>query len=586
MLLQNEYRSHRCGDIRQNLTKQVVKISGWINKIRNHGKVVFLDIRDETGIVQCVSSLHSILNIVEEFSLESVVSIIGEVLLRESNLINPSIATGEVEIVIHSIHLLSKADVLPFSVSSDDGTSEENRLKYRFLDLRRTWVRELINLRSNVIKFIRERMQKDGFMEIQTPILTASSPEGARDYLVPSRLHKGMFYALPQAPQQFKQLLMASGVDRYFQIAPCFRDEDSRADRAPGEFYQLDIEMAFVTQEDIFKIIEPIIYDIFKNFSTYSISYPFKRITYSDAMNFYGSDKPDLRNPLMIHDVTEIFRTSDFSLFRDIPSSASIKSISVGVQGITRKTLDELNSWAKEIGLPGLGYISFDDNEAKGPIAGKLSQIEISYLQSVFDKYSSERSGAMFFVCGEDIDKKCGLVRDKLAAHFDLLKKDSFEFCWIIDFPFYEKDSDGRVIFSHNPFSMPQGGMDSLINENPLQIKAYQYDLCCNGIELSSGAIRNHVPDIMYKAFSIVGYDEEYVRDKFGAMLNAFRFGVPPHGGIAPGIDRMVMLLADTSNIREVIAFPLNQSARDLMMNAPSVVDESALNLLGLKIID
>ena len=595
---QNHYRSHSCGDINIHLEGAIVTISGWIHRKRDHGGVVFLDIRDESGIVQCVvpSENHDVEKI-KDTSLESVVTIIGNVVKRHSDTVNIHMSTGEIEIVVNSFTLLSSAAILPFSINTEDNAPEDLRLKYRFLDLRRDWVHDNIVLRSQVISFIRNRMIQEGFTELQTPVLTASSPEGARDYLVPSRLHKGMFYALPQAPQQFKQLFMASGFNRYFQIAPCFRDEDSRADRAPGEFYQLDLEMSFVTQDDIFNTIEPIIYDIFTTFSHKSVSKPFRKIKYDDALSIYGSDKPDLRNPLKICDVSDVFSTSNFDLFaKAVQNGDKVKCICVDekyIKNVTaedtlpRKFFDNLNEWAREQGMGGLGYIVFG-NDIKGPIASKLNDNELAQLRSTLAYETGNTNGIIFFICGKNnlsLLKICGNVRTKLANEFNLIDSNVFDFCWIIDFPFYEEDENGKIEFSHNPFSMPQGGMDALLNQDPLSIKAYQYDICCNGVELSSGAIRNHSPEIMYKAFEIAGYTKEHVDSKFGAMINAFKYGVPPHGGIAPGIDRIIMLLTDSSNLREVIAFPLNQSAKDLMMNAPTEVTTEALKVLGLKLL-
>ncbi len=583
----NIYRTHTCGELRKSHVGRVVRLSGWVHKKRDHGNLLFIDLRDHYGITQCViDSSSEVFADVEQVRNESVVTIEGEVVERSLDTINKENSTGEIEVKIQHFTILSAVENLPMAISSVSDLSEETRLRYRFLDLRRTQLHKNIVLRSKVIASIREKMQKQGFMEITTPILTSSSPEGARDFLVPSRLHPGKFYALPQAPQQFKQLLMVAGFDKYFQIAPCFRDEDSRADRSPGEFYQLDFEMSFVTQEDVFAAIEPVIFEIFSEYSSKQVStYPFRRITYEDSMLHYGTDKPDLRNPLIIEDVSDVFAGSDFGAFaRIVADGGVVRAIAVpGAENQPRSFFDKLNSWAREHDMPGLGYIIYNEGETKGPIAKFLTSDQLDRLKQITNLQSN---GAVFFVA--DNAKKAAqfahLTRQKLGTDLNLLS-DTFELCWIVDFPMYEQDEvTGEIGFSHNPFSMPQGGMDALLNQDPLTIKAYQYDIVCNGVELSSGAIRNHVPAIMLKAFEIAGYDADTVKSKFKGMLHAFQYGAPPHGGCAPGIDRMIMLLAGEPNIREVIAFPLNQRAQDLMMDAPSEVSETQLKELHLKL--
>ena len=581
------YRTHTCGELRLSNENTSVKLSGWVHKKRDHGNLLFLDLRDHYGITQCVIDSNSpVFHEVEKVRNESVVTVEGTVVRRDEDTINRENPTGEVEVKIQSFEVLSAVESLPLNVSSISDSSEEARLKYRFLDLRREKIHKNIVLRSNIISSVREKMKKAGFLEISTPILTSSSPEGARDFLVPSRLHPGQFYALPQAPQQFKQLLMVAGFDKYFQIAPCFRDEDSRADRSPGEFYQLDFEMSFVTQEDIFAAIEPVIFEIFSEYSGKKVSpYPFRRISYSDSMLHYGCDKPDLRNPLLIEDVSEIFSQSSFTVFVEaIKKGGVVRAIAVPeANKQPRSFFDKLNDWSREIGMAGLGYVTFVDGAAKGPIAKFLNENQLSELKK---KVNLSSDGVVFFICDKESEacKFANQVRQKLGNDLKLCS-DGFELCWIIDFPMYERNEDtGEIEFSHNPFSMPQGGMDALLNKDPLEIKAYQYDIVCNGIELSSGAIRNHKPEIMLKAFEIAGYDAETTKSKFRGMFEAFQYGAPPHGGCAPGIDRMVMLIADEPNIREVIPFPLNQQAQDLMMNAPSNVSEKQLKELHIKL--
>ena len=581
------YRTHNCGELRESDVGKVVKLSGWVHKKRDHGSLLFIDLRDHYGITQCVIDSESeVFPEVEKIRHECIVTIKGTVVKRDDSTINKENPTGMVEIKIEEFTVLSYVASTPFAISSVSDLSEENRLKYRFLDLRREKLHKNIVLRSNIISSVREKMKRAGFLEISTPILTASSPEGARDFLVPSRLHPGKFYALPQAPQQFKQLLMVAGFDKYFQIAPCFRDEDSRADRSPGEFYQLDFEMSFVTQEDVFATIEPVIYEIFKEYSNKKISeYPFRRISYDDAMLHYGTDKPNLQNPLMIEDVSDIFAGSTFTLFTDaLRDGKVIRAIAVpGANKQPRSFFDKLNDWAKQNEMAGLGYVTYGEDDIKGPIAKFLTDAQLTTLK---EKTNLWGTGVVFFICDTEqrANNFAGMARTKLGNDLNLLS-DGFEFCWIVDFPMYERNEDtGGIDFSHNPFSMPQGGMYALQNLDPLKIKAYQYDIVCNGIELSSGAIRNHEPDIMVKAFEIAGYPAEVTKEKFKGMFNAFQYGAPPHGGCAPGIDRMVMLLADEPNIREVIAFPLNQQAQDLMMDAPSAVSEKQLKELHIKL--
>ena len=580
----HRYRTHNCNDLSITDVGNTARLSGWIHRRRDHGQLVFLDLRDHFGITQCVVDVEdATFPVVESVRVESVVTITGRVVRRDDETINNRIPTGEVELRIDSFEVQSSADLLPLQVNAEEDSGEENRLRYRFLDLRRERIHNNIVLRSNVISSIRRRMVERGFTEFQTPILTASSPEGARDFLVPSRLHPGKFYALPQAPQQFKQLVMMSGFDRYFQIAPCFRDEDSRADRSPGEFYQLDLEMSFVEQEDVFNEIEPVLTGVFEEFTDWMVPQPFPRIPFADAMLKYGSDKPDLRNPLEICDVSDVFENSDFAIFAKTVAEGGVVRAIPGPKCGSRAICDRMNSWAQTEGAPGMGYIILGEGGGKGPIASRISDAALSNLKK---RTGMDDGDAIFFSAGKSSDavKLAGQARLKLGNDLDICEKNVYKFCWIVDFPMFEEDEvSGKIEFSHNPFSMPQGGMDSLENKNPLDILAYQYDIVCNGVELSSGAIRNHLPEVMLKAFSIAGYAQEEVEEKFSGMLNAFRYGAPPHGGFAPGIDRIVMLIADEPNIREVILFPMNQRAEDLMMNAPSEVGAEQLKELHIK---
>ncbi len=581
------YRTHHCAALRKTDVASTVKLSGWIHRKRDHGHLLFIDLRDHYGITQLVTEQGSdFFDAATHARLESVVTIEGEVVARDAETVNPDLPTGEVEVRITAFHIESEAEMLPIQVNSDREFPEETRLTYRFLDLRREHVHANIVLRSQVISTLRRLMTEQDFMEIQTPILTASSPEGARDFLVPSRQHPGKFYALPQAPQQFKQLLMVSGFDKYFQIAPCFRDEDARADRSPGEFYQLDMEMAFATQDDVFAAIEPVMQAVFSEFSDKQVTEaPFPRIPYHQAMLTYGSDKPDLRNPIEIVDVTEVFKGSDFSIFaKNIDKGMVVRAIPAkGTGGQPRSFFDKMNSWAQDEGAPGLGYIVLnDDGSGKGPIAKFLDDARLSKLKELAD---IDGGDGVFFACdyAAGAANLAGKARERVCDELGLREEGVFKFCWIVDFPYYEEEEEtGKIEFSHNPFSMPQGGMEALETKDPLDILAYQYDIVCNGIELSSGAVRNHRPDIMLKAFEIAGYGAEEVEAQFGGMLRAFRFGAPPHAGIAPGVDRMVMLLADEPNIREVIAFPMNQKAEDLLMNAPAEADEKHLRELHI----
>jgi aspartyl-tRNA synthetase len=582
-------RTHTCGELRREHAGLTARLSGWLHRKRDHGNLLFLDLRDHYGITQCVLDGSSpLFKAAEPLRLESVITVGGKVVPRGPDAVNPRLPTGEIELAIGELIVQSSADPLPLQVNSDAEFPEETRLRYRFLDLRREKLHRNIVLRSRVIASIRRRMIEAGFTEFQTPILTSSSPEGARDYLVPSRVHPGEFYALPQAPQQFKQLLMTAGFDRYFQIAPCFRDEDGRADRSPGEFYQLDFEMAFVTQEDVLATIEPVLHGVFEEFAGGAVvtPAPFPRIPFDEAMTKYGTDKPDLRNPLLVADVTDVFRGSSFSAFATaVAEGAVVRAVpATGASTQPRSFFDKLGQWAREQGAPGLGYVVLGDGGAKGPLAKFLDGDRLGRLIAA----TGAREGdAVFFVCDKKpgAERLVGRVRVRLGEELGLVEGNTFRFCWVTDFPMYELNEDTKKIeFSHNPFSMPQGGLGALEGSDPLTIKAYQYDIVCNGVELSSGAIRNHRPDIMYKAFAIAGYGREEVEARFGGMLNAFRYGAPPHGGSAPGIDRIVMLLAGETNIREVIAFPMNQQAQDLLMGAPGPVPPARLKELHLKL--
>ena len=589
----NKYRTHNCNELRKKNVGKEVKLSGWINKKRDHGNLLFIDLRDNFGITQCIIDKENPRFIeLEKTQLETVIKIHGKVVNRSNETINKEIDTGEIEVVIHAFELLGSCRELPLPVFSDQEYSEEIRLKYRFLDLRRKKIHENIILRSKVISFIRNEMHKLGFLEFQTPILTSSSPEGARDFLVPSRLNPGKFYALPQAPQQFKQLIMVSGFDRYFQIAPCFRDEDARADRSPGEFYQLDLEMSFVEQEDVFKVVENLMVNTFKEFSKNKLLFTkFPKISFNDAMLKYGTDKPDLRNPLIIYEITELFSREDvsFEIFKKLVKSGSIVRciVAKNTKDKPRSFFDNIDKWSKEQGASGLAYFTLENENkisAKGPV-GKFFSREA--LEEIMSKTGAEIGDSIFLACGKktEVEKITSLAREKIAKDLMLINEDVFAFCWIVDYPMFEKNEQTKKIeFSHNPFSMPQGDIKKIDFENPLKILAYQYDIVCNGVELSSGAIRNHIPDLMYKLFSIAGYSKKDVDTKFSGMINALSFGAPPHGGIAPGIDRIVMLLANEKNIREVTMFPMNQNAQDLMMNAPSEVSEAQLKELNLSL--
>ncbi|MDA9077181.1 aspartate--tRNA ligase [Candidatus Pelagibacter sp.] len=587
----NKYRTHTCSELTKDNSGNDVVLSGWINKKRDHGNLLFIDLRDNYGMTQCIiDKSNDSFKSLEKIQLESVIKINGKVVERAKETINTDLKTGEIEVNINSFEVLGTCKELPMPVFSDQEYAEEIRLKYRFLDLRRKKIHDNIILRSKVISFIRSEMSKLGFLEFQTPILTSSSPEGARDFLVPSRLNPGKFYALPQAPQQFKQLIMVSGFDKYFQIAPCFRDEDARADRSPGEFYQLDLEMSFVEQEDIFQVVEELIVNVFKNFSSKKLMYKkFPRIPYEESMLKYGSDKPDLRNPLIISDLSIIFTRDDvtFEIFKKLVKLGSkVRCIvTKNTKDKPRSFFDNIDKWAKEQGASGLAYFTIEKEEnlsAKGPV-GKFFSKEA--LEEIMKITGARIGDSIFFACGKisEVEKITSLARDKIATDLELIDDNTFAFCWIVDYPMFEKNEvTNKIEFSHNPFSMPQGDIKNIDLDNPLNIKAYQYDIVCNGIELSSGAIRNHVPELMYKLFSIAGYQKEQVDEKFSGMINALSYGAPPHGGIAPGIDRIVMLLANEKNIREVTMFPMNQNAQDLMMNAPSEVNEEQLKELGL----
>lgn len=584
------YRSHTCNDLRLDHVGETVRLSGWVHRKRDHGGLLFIDLRDNYGFTQCVLDVDSkCFAAAEAVRAESVIRIDGRVKARTDDTVNTELPTGAIEIYVDDMELLSGAGDLPLPVFGDTDYPEDVRLKYRFLDLRRERIHNNILLRSDVIAELRTQMMGQGFREFQTPILTASSPEGARDFLVPARQHPGKFYALPQAPQQFKQLIMVSGFDRYFQIAPCFRDEDARADRSPGEFYQLDVEMSFVTQDDVFQAIEPVMVEVFKKFSKKKITEaPFPRIAYKDSMLKYGNDKPDLRNPIEIKDVTEHFRGSGFGIFASMIESGSIvRAIPAPGAGLkSRKFFDGTNDWAKREGFAGLGYINIKEGAPGGPIAKNLGE---DAAEALINDLGLGPNDGVFFACDKEAGaaKLAGLARTKVGEDLELIGDDEFKFCWIVDYPMFEYDEENKKIdFSHNPFSMPQGGMEALETMDPLDILAYQYDIVCNGIELSSGAIRNHRPDVMIKAFGLAGYSEETVEQEFGGMLNAFKYGAPPHGGLAPGVDRMVMLLADEPNIREVILFPMNQKAEDLMMNAPSEVSVQQLRELHIRCVE
>jgi len=588
----NKYRTHNCSELCEKDINKTVTLSGWVHRKRDHGNLLFIDLRDHFGITQCVlENKDKLFSILEKIKPESVITINGKVLLREKGTENLDLTTGKIEISIQSIIVLSDANELPLPVFGQQDYPEDIRLKYRFLDLRREEMHKNIILRSNVISFIRSEMLKLGFLEFQTPILTSSSPEGARDFLVPSRLNPGKFYALPQAPQQFKQLIMVSGFDKYFQIAPCFRDEDARADRSPGEFYQLDIEMSFVEQENVFEVVETLMINLFKKFSVKkNINTKFPRITYKEAMLKYGTDKPDLRNPLIISDISTIFSREDvkFDIFKKLVKSGSVVRciVTKKTNDKPRSFFDNIDKWAKDQGASGLAYFTIEKTKGisgKGPVGKFFSEDSLIEIM----KLSNAAVGdSIFMACGKtnEVEKILSLSRNKIAEDLKLIKNDQFNFCWIIDYPMFELDEQTKKIkFSHNPFSMPQGDINKLDLNKPLDIKAYQYDIVCNGVELSSGAIRNHIPDLMYKLFSIAGYDKSQVESKFSGMINALSYGAPPHGGIAPGIDRIVMLLANEKNIREVTLFPMNQNAQDLMMNAPSEIDNKQLKELSIK---
>ena len=588
----NKYRTHNCSELSEKEIDKNVTLSGWLHRKRDHGNLLFIDLRDHYGMTQCViENKNKFFPVLEKSRPESVLKIIGKVVKRSSGTENLDLKTGKIEILIETVEILSAAKELPMPVFGEQDYPEDIRLKYRFLDLRREEMHKNIILRSKVISFIRSEMFKLGFLEYQTPILTSSSPEGARDFLVPSRLNPGKFYALPQAPQQFKQLIMVSGFDKYFQIAPCFRDEDARADRSPGEFYQLDLEMSFVEQEDIFYVLEKLLTSLFKNFSSKQmLNERFPRIPYQESMKKYGTDKPDLRNPLIIQELTDIFRRDDvkFDIFKKLVKSGSIVRgiITKNTKDKPRSFFDNIDKWAKEQGASGLAYFTIEKDKeirGKGPVGKFFSE---ESLKEIMKNCDAKIGDSIFLACGKEkeIEKILSMARNKIAKDLDIIDKDKFAFCWIVDYPMYEFDENSKkIIFSHNPFSMPQGKIKDINFSKPLEIKAFQYDIVCNGIELSSGAIRNHIPELMYKLFSVAGYSEKEVNEKFSGMINAFCYGAPPHGGIAPGIDRIVMLLAEKENIREVTLFPMNQNAQDLMMKAPSEVNESQLKELSIK---
>ena len=583
----HQFRTHNCGQLRKNDIGKTVRISGWVHSVRDHGGIIFIDLRDHYGLTQVViDPSKSFYKGVDHWRVESTLCFTGDVVERIPEAINDKLDTGEIEIAADEMSTLGESKIIPFQISKDEECNESLRLEHRFLDMRRKKLHDNLILRSKIIARLRELMTIEGFMEMQTPILTSSSPEGARDYLVPSRVHPGKFYALPQAPQQFKQLLMTSGFDRYFQIAPCFRDEDARADRSPGEFYQLDMELAFATQDDVFEVNERVLHSIFTEFSDKKTDdIPFKRIPYREAMDKYGTDKPDLRNPLIIQDATELFRDSDFKAFSGVVEDGG-KVLTIAAKECatqSRKFFDDMVKFAQGIGSKGLGYLRWNDGEIQSPIAKFLNTDTLDALKELGNVNEGD---VMFFIAdNEKTARDIGSqVRDELADRLELIDQNVFKFCWIVDFPMYELDDDGKVEFSHNPFSMPQGGMDDLLNKNPLDILAYQYDIVCNGVELSSGAVRNHSPELMIKAFEIAGYDKSVVESKFPALYKAFQFGAPPHAGIAPGVDRIIMLLADEPNIREVIAFPMNQKAQDLLMNAPCEVEHTQLRELNLQL--
>ena len=585
------YRTHNCSELRLKDKNKSVKLSGWVHRKRDHGNLLFIDLRDHYGVTQVVlDKKNKYFSTAEKTSSESVITVSGKVVPRSNETLNKKIPTGEIEISVDEYISESNSKPLPLEVNSDKDYGEDTRLKYRYLDLRRSKMQKNILLRNKVISLIREGMIKQNFIEIQTPILTASSPEGARDYLVPSRINPGRFYALPQAPQQFKQLLMIAGFDKYFQIAPCFRDEDSRADRSPGEFYQLDYEMSFATQEDVFNALEPVLFDVFTKLTkNFHISKPpFKRIPFDECVAKYGNDKPDLRNPLILSNVTDVFKNSSFKLFADSINKGSIVIAipAPDTKDQPRTFFDKLNSWAKSEDQGGMGYVQFVNNEGKGPIANNLDK---DRLKEFLEINGMNGNSSIFFLCGkeDEIMEFAATARMKIANELKLIKEKEFQFCWIIDYPMYQKNIEtNKIEFSHNPFSMPQEGLEELEKKDPLDVKAYQYDIVCNGVELSSGAIRNHKPEIMVKAFEIAGYTKKDLEKQFSGLLQAFNYGAPPHGGCAPGIDRIVMLVAGEPNIREIIPFPFNQKAEDLMMNAPAEIDEERLKELSLKISD